>query len=38
MTSEWFLPCQRICLCEEVALLSNSVSGNFAKIMFERYN
>ena len=33
MTSESFLLGQGICVCEEVKLLSNNISINFAKIM-----
>ena len=33
MTSEWFLLCQRMCVCEQVKLLSNKISRHFAKIM-----
>ena len=38
MTSEWFLLCQWMCACEEVRLLSNSISRNFEKSMFERHD
>ena len=33
MTSKWFLLCNQLCVSEEVALLSNIISRNFAKIM-----
>ena len=33
MTSESFLLRQRICISDEVTLLSNGISMNFAKIM-----
>ena len=33
MTSEQLLPCQGMCVCEEVTLLCNKISRNFAKIM-----
>ena len=33
MTSKLFLLCHRMCVCEKVTLLSNSISRNFAKIM-----
>ena len=33
MTSECFLLCQRMYVCEEVKLLSNNISKNFTKIM-----
>ena len=33
MTSKRFLLCQRMCVGEEVTLLSNSISGNLTRIM-----
>ena len=33
MTSKWFLLRQRMCVNDEVTLLSNSISKNFAKLM-----
>ena len=33
MTSECFMLCQQMCVCDEITLLSNSISRNFAKIM-----
>ena len=34
MTSKWFLLCQRMCVSDEVTLLSNSKSRNFKKLCY----